>query len=302
MHLDVPTRLFQGLPTITVVMVGEWLILLGLLFGVLLFLRQAGAGQFVIWMSILSAAYLVGLWAGLQIVPRVIEIIFPYVAFALIVLFQAEIRRGLAGISRNPFRSRRLSAFEARHLFEDILMAVNRLSAQRIGALIVLEREASLRNYAESGVPLQAKLSQDLLATIFQPGAPLHDGAAIIRRDRVVAAACFLPLTVHSTPGAHPAQSLGTRHRAAIGITEETDALAIVVSEQTGQISLAVRGSLESGLSLEMLGQRLMKAFGQPVNPTANAAISAAARTVTLAVQPQKQATAEKAAGKNQVL
>jgi diadenylate cyclase len=257
----------------------------------LLFLRQAGAGQFVIWMCILGVTYVVGLWAGLVIVPRLIEIIFPYFLFVLIVLFQAEIRRGMAGLSRNPFRSKRLSAFEARHLFEDILMAVNRLSAQRIGALIVLEREASLRNYAESGVPLHARLTQDLLATIFQPGAPLHDGAAIIRRDRVLAAACFLPLTVNPTPGQH----LGTRHRAAIGITEETDALAIVVSEQTGQISLAMRGALESGVSLELLGQRLMEAFGQPVNAAASAALSAAARAVTLTVQADGRGAAEKA-------
>lgn len=299
MNLTLLDRFFQDLPPLTVMMVGEGLILLALLFGVLLFLRQAGAAQFVVWMCILGAAYVVGLWAGLVIVPRLIELIFPYFLFALIVLFQAEIRRGLAGLSRNPFRSTRLSAFEARHLFEDILMAVNRLAAQKIGALIVLEREASLRNYAESGVPLQARLTQDLLATIFQPGAPLHDGAAIIRRNRVLAAACFLPLTVNVRPGAQPgSQPLGTRHRAAIGITEETDALAIVVSEQTGQISLAMRGSLETGVSLELLGQRLMEAFGQPFNPAANAALSAAARSAAVAAQAEGQSATGKSAGR----
>jgi diadenylate cyclase len=290
MDFEATTRMLQNFPTLTPLVGIELLILTGLFIGVLLFLKQAGAAQFVVWMCILGAAYLLGRWAGFVYVPRLIEEAFPYVLFALIVLFQAEIRRGLAGLSRNPFRSKRLSAFEARHLFEDILMAVNRLSVQQIGALIVVEREASLRNYAESGVPLQARLTQDLLATIFQPGAPLHDGAVIIRRDRVIAAACFLPLTVNPTPGQH----LGTRHRAAIGITEETDALAIVVSEQTGLISLAVRGSLEMGVSLELLGQRLMEAFGQPINPAANAALSAAARSVTLAVHPDGRTAAGK--------
>jgi diadenylate cyclase len=290
MNSDFIHDLLKDLPPFSILVGFELLILAGIVIGMLLFLRQAGAAQFLVWLSILGAAYLLGRWAGFVYVPRVIEAVFPYFIFASIVLFQAEIRRGLAGLSRNPFRSRRLSAFEARHLFEDILMAVNRLSAQQIGALIVVEREASLRNYAESGVPLQARLTQDLLATIFQPGAPLHDGAAIIRRDRVIAAACFLPLTVNPVPGQH----LGTRHRAAIGITEETDALAIVVSEQTGLISLAQRGSLEMGLPLEMLGQRLMEAFGQPVNPAASAALSAAARSVTLAANPDRRAGAEK--------
>lgn len=290
--MDAIQNTLDGLPHVNpVLLVAELLILFSLLIGFLLFLKQAGGAQFVVWMCILGAAYLLGRAAGLLIVPRLIEAIFPYFLFALIVLFQAEIRRGLAGLSRNPFRSIRLSAFEARHLFEDILMAVNRLSAQKIGALIVVEREASLRNYAESGVPLQASLTQDLLTTIFQPGAPLHDGAVIIRRDRVVAAACFLPLTVNPVPGQH----LGTRHRAAIGITEETDALAIVVSEETGLISLAKRGSIEMGVSLELLSQRLMEAFGQPFNPEANAALSAAARSVTLAVGAERPARSENA-------
>jgi len=291
MNLTAIQNTLHDLPHVNpLLMTGELLILAALLIAFLLFLKQAGGGQFVVWMCILGATYLVGRWAGLFIVPRLIEAIFPYFLFALIVLFQAEIRRGLAVLSRNPFRSRRMSAFEARHLFEDILMAVNRLSAQKIGALMVVERETSLRNYAESGVPMQATLTQDLLTTIFQPAAPLHDGAVIIRGDRIVAAACFLPLTLNPTPGQH----LGTRHRAAIGITEETDAMAIVVSEETGFISLATRGAIEMGIALETLSQRLMEAFGQPFNPAANAALSAAARSVTLAVNSESPAASEK--------
>lgn len=261
----------DALPPLSLAAVAEILILSSLIYLALLFVRQAGAAQLLVWMALLGAAYFGGRWAGLTVVPELLRVTAPYLAFALIVLFQAEIRRGLSRLSRSPF-STRLSPFEARHLFEDILMAVSRLAAQKTGALMVVERRASLRNYAESGVPLQARLTQDLLATIFQPRAPLHDGAVIIRRDRVLAAACFLPLSVNPHWGSH----LGTRHRAAIGVTEETDAVAIVVSEETGFISLAVRGAIEMDMTLGRLGQRLMELFGQAPTPATTAALEGA--------------------------
>ena len=127
------------------------------------------------------------------------------------------------------------------------------LSAQKTGAIVAIEREIGLRNYIESGIPLDAELTYDLLATIFQPGSPLHDGAVVIQEDRVAAAACFLPLTVNPRVG----RELGTRHRAAIGLTEENDAVAVVVSEETGQISLALDGRIERGLTAERLRERL---------------------------------------------
>ncbi|MBI4463559.1 MAG: DNA integrity scanning protein DisA nucleotide-binding domain protein, partial [Acidobacteria bacterium] len=136
-----------------------------------------------------------------------------------------------------------------------------------IGALIVLERESALRTYTESGIPLEARLSYDLLVTVFQPRAPLHDGAVILRKDKIVAAACFLPLSMNPIWGTQ----LGTRHRAAVGITEETDAVAITVSEETGFISLAVSGSIEVGLSAERLAERLREIFGHPLPPAAPA-------------------------------
>ncbi|MSO19133.1 MAG: TIGR00159 family protein [Acidobacteria bacterium] len=290
MNLDAVRRMIESLPPLTPLAVGELFILAALIYGALQFIRQAVAAQFLVWMALLGVAYFGGRWAGLTVAPELIGTLFPYLSFALIVLFQAEIRRGLSRLSRNPFGSRRMSPFEARHLFEDILMAVNRLAAQKIGALIVVERETSLRNYAESGVPLQARLTQDLLATIFQPRAPLHDGAVIIRRDRVLAAACFLPLTVNPALGSRLDLQLGTRHRAAIGITEETDAMAIVISEQTGFISLAMRGAIEMDITLEVLGQRLMEAFGQPANPAISAALSSAARTATATLVPEPSA------------
>src|SRR5213079_1130397 len=122
-------------------------------------------------------------------------------------------------------------------------------------ALIVIEREIGLRTYIESGVPLDAHLSYDLLATIFRPSAPLHDGAVIVQKNRIAAAACFLPLSMNPVLS----NQLGTRHRAAIGITEETDAIAIVVSEETGQISLVQSGRIDRGISVEELRVHLSK-------------------------------------------
>ena len=138
---------------------------------------------------------------------------------------------------------------------DDILLAVRQMAEQKTGALIVIEGDIGLRTFIESGVALDARVSRDILCSIFQPGGVLHDGAVIIQGDRVSAAACFLPLTTN------PALSrqLGTRHRAAIGVTEETDALAVVVSEETGQISVAARGDLESDVNIERLQEWLTR-------------------------------------------
>jgi diadenylate cyclase len=127
------------------------------------------------------------------------------------------------------------------------------LAKDRVGAIIVLEREIGLRNYVESGIPIDAEVSYDLLTTIFQPSTPMHDGAVILQEDRVAAAACFLPLTVNPKLD----RDLGTRHRAAIGLTEECDAVAIVVSEERGEISLSLNGRIARGLSTDELRIRL---------------------------------------------
>ena len=132
-------------------------------------------------------------------------------------------------------------------------MASTMLAAQKIGAIVAIEREIGLRNYIESGIPLDATLTYDLLVTIFQPDSPLHDGAVIIQEGRVAAAACFLPLTVNP----QLSRELGTRHRAAIGLTEEGDAVAIVVSEETGKISLAMNGRIDRELTPDELRARL---------------------------------------------
>jgi uncharacterized protein (TIGR00159 family) len=166
-----------------------------------------------------------------------------YIVFAVIVLYQNEIRRVLAGIGQNPLLERYRHR-GTREGYEEIILASTTLASKRIGALIVVERDIGLRNYAESGITLDAVLTYDLLVTIFSPNTPLHDGAVIIQRNRIIAAGCFLPLTLDP----FLSKELGTRHRAAIGITEETDALAVIVSEETGIISAAMGGKITRNL------------------------------------------------------
>jgi diadenylate cyclase len=177
--------------------------------------------------------------------------VLPYVVFALIVVFQSEIRHMLADLGRRLSFLRTSAA--GSDAYDDIVLAANLFSQNQTGALIVIEREIGLRTHVESGVPLDARLSYDLLATIFRPSAPLHDGAVIIQKDRIAAAACFLPLSMNPLLSTQ----LGTRHRAAIGITEETDAIAVVVSEETGAISLALGGQIERDLTADQLRERL---------------------------------------------
>jgi diadenylate cyclase len=195
--------------------------------------------------------------------------LLPYVVFALIVVFQSEIRHVLSDVGRRLSFLRGATA--GGDSYDDIVLAANLFSQHQTGALIVIEREIGLRTYIESGVPMDAKLSYDLLATIFRPSAPLHDGAAIIQKDRIAAAACFLPLSMNPVLSTQ----LGTRHRAGIGITEETDAIAVIVSEETGAISMAVGGKIERDLTAEQLRERLgteLKRYMAPVAlPTASA-------------------------------
>jgi len=260
--MTTPFLLLLQFPQLTWAAVAEILILAFLIYQFLLLVKGSQTTQFWVWVSLLAALYFVTEWGELEAIHGMLTTIFPYLIFATIVLFQAEIRRGLAKLARNPFRTR-IASLESRQIFEDIVMAVSRLSSQKIGALIVLERDTALRTYTESGIPLQAPLGYDLLVTVFQPTAPLHDGAVIVRKDKIIAAACFLPLSMNPLWGTQ----LGTRHRAAVGITEETDAVAIVVSEESGMVSLAVAGSIELHLTAERLAERLSQIFGYPYSP-----------------------------------
>jgi diadenylate cyclase len=216
-------------------------------------IRGTRAVQMALGSFLVIVLFFVSGLLPLQTVNWLIRNMLVYVAFAAIVIFQSDIRRALAHLGRAPFFRYFASAQGAEEAIEEIVVAAQMLSAQRIGAIIVVEREIGLRNYIESGIPLDARLTYDLLVTIFQPGSPLHDGAVIVQEERVAAAACFLPLTVNPRVG----RELGTRHRAAIGVSEESDAVAIVVSEETGQISLALEGDMDRTLDPDQLKLRL---------------------------------------------
>src|SRR5689334_6545736 len=204
-------------------------------------IRGTRAVQMAGGSALLVMMFYISRWGHLQTVDWLIRNLLGYLVFAVIVLFQSDIRRALAHLGRAPFFRLFLTAEGAEETIEEIVVADTQLSSLRVGAIIVIERQIGMRNYIEAGLPLDALLTYDLLVSIFQTKSPLHDGAVIVQRDRVAAAACFLPLTVNPLLARH----LGTRHRAAIGLTEENDAVAIIVSEETGNISIALDGKLE---------------------------------------------------------
>ena len=260
---DSLTRSFTGaLPHLMWRNLADILLVAVFLYQLLRLVRGTRAGQMLYGLLLLVLAYYAARWWQLPTLDRLFTTLLPYFGFAVIVLFQAEIRRGLAELGGASFL-RRFSGLRHAGPYEDVVLAVSRISQEKIGALIVLERRTGLRTHIESGVALDARLSYDLLMTIFRPGAPLHDGAAIIQKEKLAAAACFLPLSVN--PG-RP-RELGSRHRAALGISEDTDAVAVVVAEHTGVISLAVEGAIEQGLTEDRLRERLSDLFGKRVVP-----------------------------------
>ena len=193
-----------------------------------------------------------------------------YVGVAIIVLFQSEIRQALISFGnrfRMPFLIRHRGQF-GEGVYDEIVLAATTLASTKTGALIVIERTVGLKNVIDGGVQLDAELSYDLLVTIFNPATPLHDGAVIVRRHRVAAAACFLPLTLNPLLS----KDLGTRHRAAIGITEDSDAVAVVVSEETGLISFMRGGQIKRGLDATKLRAAIFDALAPPVRKREQAA------------------------------
>lgn len=225
-----------------------------IIYNLLLLIRGTRAVQILLGLVFLGVVYYVAVLAELPTLQQILENLLIVLPFAIIVLFQAEIRRALANFGRNPLwgLAKQQKAVAS---FGDIVLAVTTLSTRRIGALIVIERLQGLRNYIENGIALDANISYDLLINIFVPDTPLHDGAVIVQDDRIAAAACFLPLTANP----ELSKELGTRHRAALGITDETDAVAVVVSEETGMISVAFEGVLYRDLDSKSLRNALYK-------------------------------------------
>jgi diadenylate cyclase len=224
------------------------------LYNILKLIRGTRAMQMSVGLMLLAGAYVMARALELLALERLAEEIFFYLPFAVVVLFQHELRAALANFGRNPL----VSIFAPRGNRAELEVLANaaaELATRRIGALIVVERTQSLRMYAQSGKQLDAVISAELLLNIFTPNTPLHDGAVIIQESRITAAAVFLPLSSSSEV---PAE-YGTRHRAALGVSEETDAVVIIISEENGSIALAEEGRLHFDLSRDRLHQLLQR-------------------------------------------
>ena len=230
------------------------------LYRVFLTLQGAVAAQMLAGLGLLMAARFVARKADLLSLSFILENFWAVWVLALIVLFQPELRRTLTQAGRSRLFQRLVGEGSARRheVIEEVVRAVESLAAKRSGALVVLERQSGLRHYAELGVTIDAAVSAELLGSLFLPASPLHDGATLIQDGRISSAGCFLPLSRNL----QLARTLGTRHRAALGLSEETDAVVVVVSEETGAVSVAVDGRIESGVDAPVLRARLGELLG----------------------------------------
>jgi len=254
------TNVLNVLTHITLVDVLDILLVAFILYSFFRLIKDTRAYQMSIGIVIIGLFYLITQWARLVVSHRLIKSFTTYFIIAVIVLFQGEIRRFLTGLGSRTFR-RPFSLRSLEERLEDLFLAVDYLSQRKIGALVAVEKEISLKVFADRGTRLDALLSKDLLVNIFFPHSPLHDGAAILQGNKILAAGCLLPL-----PASH---NLGeeflarTRHLAALGLSQETDAAVIVVSEETGTISLATKGQLAKVRDKDQLKDALLRYLGQ---------------------------------------
>jgi diadenylate cyclase len=227
-----------------------------ILYRLLLIIKGTRAFQMLIGIGLMVLVFIASQAFEFYTLDWLIHSFWSQIVLAVVILFQPEIRRTLARVGeRHMFRS--LSAVEGSKFIEETVKAVVNMANKRIGALIVLERDTDLTTLVEMGTELDAKVTKEILISIFLPYSPIHDGAAIIRSGRLIAAGCFLPLTLSS----NISKSLGTRHRAAVGLTEESDAVVVVVSEETGEISLVVNGAIENNADAPALRKTLSDMF-----------------------------------------
>jgi len=260
----IPERLVQALaaPEFTWWDILDILLVAFIIYQLLLFLRGTHAVQMALGALVLVVLYWTSLLANLQTVNWLLRTFLPFLVFGIIVVFQAEIRKVLARLGKTPF----LGSFSSKRkeeVIDEVVLAATTLASSRTGAIIVIERDMGLRSYIETGIALDALLTYDLLVNIFNPETPLHDGAVIIQGNRAAAAACFLPLTVNP----ELSRALGSRHRAAIGLSEDTDAVAVVVSEETGIISLVEEGRIHRELDGRQLRQALLDSLEGKARP-----------------------------------
>lgn len=248
------TTLFEQLQAIRpgIGDVVEILIVTALLYWFLVFIQRTRAFQIFLGLLVLAGVYFLAEFLDLRLIRRILTAVFEYGAIAALVVFQPELRNGLARLGQ----TRMMRIFNRLHedvTVDEIITGVEQLSRSKTGAIIACERDVALDDYAETGRPVQARVSAEMLTTIFTPYSPLHDGAVIIRGDTIESAGAILPLT--QTPLQD--RTLGTRHRAALGLSEETDAVVIVVSEETARISLAYQGRLELGVEPQRIRDAL---------------------------------------------
>jgi len=227
-----------------------------ILYRVLLIIKGTKAAQMLIGIGVLFVALLFSKYVGLYTIDWIIQSLWAQIVLAVIILFQPEIRKTLAHMGEARFLPSFASAEEMRSI-EEVVRASVALASRQIGALIVIEKETSLNDFIEMGTQLDAKVTHELLLSIFHPTSPIHDGAVIIRGNRVIAAGCFLPLTL----SIDISKAFGTRHRAGIGLTEETDSVVIIVSEETGRITTAIGSKIEKNVDMGSLRDFLTEHF-----------------------------------------
>jgi len=230
-----------------------------LVYAVLKLVRGTRAAPMAAAIGAFALLYWIAARQNLATVEFILRGALLYIGVAIIVLFQSEIRQALITFGnrfRMPFTRKHLGQF-GEGVYDEVILAATTLASTKTGALIVIERNVGLKNIIDGGVKLDAELSYDLLVSIFNPESPLHDGAVVVRRHRIAAASCFLPLTLNP----RLSRDLGTRHRAALGVTEDTDAVAVVISEESGLISVVQRGEIKRGLDATKLRALISEAM-----------------------------------------
>lgn len=235
-----------------------WLVV----YRVLILIRHTGTVQMLSGLGILAIAYLMSIWFELYTFNWILEKFFNNLFLIVVILFQGEIRRALAHIGSNPFFTG-ASHVQETHIIEEIAKGAVQLAQKGMGALIVIEKEINLEYFVELGTEIDAAVSSEVLNSIFHPAAPLHDGAVVIRAGRIFAAGCFLPLSKNPALD----KNLGTRHRAAIGLTEETDALVIVVSEENNSVGIVESGQMIADVDHATLRRGLYESYGLKYRP-----------------------------------
>lgn len=248
--------MIDSLLSMTWIDVLDILIVAFIIYRTMLLIKGTRAEQMLLGLAMIVIIYFLSQWAGLLTLRWILNNFLSSLILIIIVIFQHDIRRALAQIGRPSILGTSHKAGKI-HELEELIKATFTLARERIGALMVLERNVGLKEYVEMGREVDAKLSSEMLLSIFHPSSPLHDGAVIIREERIVAAGSFLPLSTNP----YIDKTLGTRHRAGVGITEETDAVVIIVSEERGEVSLAIDGMIRQNLDLPTLRKALQDVF-----------------------------------------